>query len=371
MALHYVLGKDVVSKEHYSQVMNPRRLTELAAQFKTSPRASVNIAGHAIKVKDILEPLDSSGDTFKPIEYGKPLTVEIRWAYTGNNPEKRWGTKLKDMMITSAFKSIAAFNEAPRAVNLLKSRVGAHSNIKWEATDKGTSLAFYAPAIVDSATRATFEVIFDSFPDDKIRGLGEAIDSAARIPVFAPQSGYLLFAGSLLNLTATVGHSIFDGKVVLSFTDTITFARPGSKPTRAGWRILTQATSADDFLLKLKVGDEGQLFYENGKPYDGDFPYIVISLDGGEVKGYEQFTPTAASAALLDKFLGIKEGKATMMDNALEGLKLYSDYRFRKQAEDAQKELQKIKPSDPAYNKKNKELEALKANILHEELKLP
>jgi hypothetical protein len=175
----------------------------------------------------------------------------------------------------------------------------------------------------------------------------------------------------LLNLAATVGHSIFDGKVVLRFTDIITFARPGSKPTCAGWRILTQQTSADDFLLNLKVGEEGQLLDADGKPYDGDFPYIVISLDGQEVKEYEQFTPTAASAALLDKFLGIKEGKTTMMENALEGLKLYSDYRFRKQAEDVQKELQKIKPSDPAYDKKNKELEALKANILHEELKLP
>jgi hypothetical protein len=55
----------------------------------------------------------------------------------------------------------------------------------------------------------------------------------------------------------------------------------------------------------------------------------------------------------------------------LDGLKLYSDYQFRIRAEKAQKELAQMRPEAPDYAKKKKELEALKANILCDELKLP
>ena len=43
----------------------------------------------------------------------------------------------------------------------------------------------------------------------------------------------------------------------------------------------------------------------NGKPYDGDGPYIVLLLDGKKRK-FKDFTPTAATAALLEKFLNQK-----------------------------------------------------------------
>jgi len=370
MPVYYALGKAVVNEQNYLQETKAARVTRLAERLEEDHKAAIAIAGRTMAIKDVLQPLKKPRTPFEPIEYGKPLAVEIRCVYTGNNPKKSFGKKSKDMIITSAFKSITTFNEAPRAVNLLKSRVQARSTIEWGATDKGTPLAFYTPAVMDSVTFATFEVVFDNFPDDILTKLAKAIDQAAKVPVFAAQSTYLLAAGSLLNLVAKAGHSIFDGKVAFKATEKITFAHPGSEPTIAGWRILTQDTLDNDFLRHLRVGKEGRLLGADGKPYAGDFPYIVISLDGREVEAYKEFTPTAASAALLDKFFGIGEGETTMIDNALEGLKLYSDYRFRIRAEKVQKALAKIKPGDPKYDKKKKELEALKANILHEELKL-
>lgn len=123
--------------------------------------------------------------------------------------------------------------------------------------------------------------------------------------------------------------------------------------------------------MKLTVGKEGQLLGEDGNPYNGHYPYVVISLDGRSEDAYKDFTPTAASAALLDRFFAIKDGQTQPMDEVLEGLKLYSDYRFRMQAERLQKELGKLKPDDPKYAKKKQELDAIKNNIMRDELKLP
>lgn len=44
------------------------------------------------------------------------------------------------------------------------------------------------------------------------------------------------------------------------------------------------------------------------KLYDGEHPYVVISLDGLENDDYKNFTPTAATAAQLDKFYNLNDG---------------------------------------------------------------
>jgi hypothetical protein len=369
MAIYYGVGGAVVSDEEYVEKLQLGTFTRMTEALSKRSSESFDIGGRMIKAADAFA--GPAGNPFTPIEYGKPLAAEIRWVFTGNKPRKTFGDTTKDMLITSAFKSIATYNEAPRAVNLLRQQVKAFSHIQWNAGDKGTPLAFYTPAVAEPATFATFEIIFDNFPDETIKKLGEAVGTAASIPVFAAQNVYLLAASFLLKLVAAAGHSIFDGDVAFSATEQIAFTRPGSDPTPAGWRIMTQEKLDDDFLQKLTVGKEGQLLGSDGKPYNGDHPYVVISLDGRGEDAYKDFTPTAASAALLDRFFAIQDGQMQPVDAVLEGLKLYSDLRFRLQAEKLQKELSKLKPDDPKYAKKKQEFDAVKENILRDELKLP
>jgi hypothetical protein len=310
---------------------------------------------------------------FEPIEFGKPLTAEIRWVYTGQYPKQSFGQKTKDMIVSSAFKSIATFDEAPRAVNLLERKVKPKTNAEWKAVGKGTPLAFYTPAVAEPATLATFEFVFDNFPNEILEKLGGAIAEAGAIPVFAPQKLYFLAASFILKLVASGGHSLFDGDIAFSATETIAFARPGQAPTPAGWRILARKQDAQ-IITKLSVGKDGQLF-ENDKAYAGDLPYVVISLDGTQVDKYASFTPTAASAALLDKFYGVKDKDQQILNTVVEALKVYSDFRFRTEADRLDKAIKALKPNDPDYAKKKAkleaELEAAKKNIVKDELKPP
>ena len=375
MAIYYGVGGAVVNEAEYEEKLRSQTFKRLAAELKQSPRATFDIGGRAVSAKAAVEPEKEPGIPFTDIEYGKPLAIEIRWAYTGSKPKKSWGGRKKDMLLTSAFKSLATFNQAPRAVNLLRRGVEAGNNIRWSAIDKGMPLAFYTRAVSELASTATFEMVFDEFPDDTLSKLGDAVVAASGVPLFAAQSIYLLAAGSLLKLFARAGHTVFDGDVAFRSSETITFLRPGSPRTKAGFMVLTQETLSDDFLRTLTIGPEGQLLDAQNQPYSGEWPYIVISLDGAEVAGYSEFTPTAATAALLDKFFALKEGLTHPVDEVVEGLKLYSDFRFRTQAEERIKDIGKLDEQDKDYQDKKvkleKEVAALLANITHDELRLP
>jgi hypothetical protein len=332
-----------------------------------------DIGGRSIRASSALKPLRDGETPFEPIEFGKPLTVEVRWVYTGMYPNTSWGQKSKDMIVSSAFKSIATFDEAPRAVNLIQKKVKPRSDIEWQAVGKGTPLAFYTPAVVEPATFATFEIVFDNFPDEIFTKLGGAIADAGAVPVFAPQKLYFLAASFILKLVASGGHSLFDGDIAFAATETIAFARPGQEPTPSGWRILCRKGDVEA-IKKLTIGKNGQLF-ENERAYHGDAPYIVISLDGTQVDKYRQFTPTAASAALLDKFYGVKDRQEQALGTVIEALKVYSDFRFRTEADRIAKAISALDPNDVEYAKKKAKLEAekdaSKKNILHDELKIP
>jgi hypothetical protein len=369
MAIFYVVGKAVVEEDEYLEKFYSGFFDQVA---KAKPAAAFDIAGRSLRASEVVKPMADSETPFESIQFGKALTAEIRWVYTGQYPKKSFGQKTKDMLVSSAFKSISTFDEAPRAVNLLERKVKPKTNAEWKAVgNKGTPLAFYTPAVAEPATLATFEFVFDNFPNEIIEKLGGAIADAGAIPVFAPQKLYFLAASFILKLVASGGHSLFDGDVAFSATETIAFARPGQAPTPAGWRILARKQDAQ-LITKLTVGKDGQLF-DGGKAYEGDLPYVVISLDGTPVEKYTSFTPTAASAALLDKFYGVKDKDQQILTTVVEALKVYSDFRFRLEADRLDKALKALKPTDPDYAKIKAKLEAelaaAKKNILKDELK--
>ena len=372
MAIYYGFGSAVVSEAEYTEKRRQGVLRKFQDDVKRNiSDAFLEIAGQRLQATTLIQAPGPTGTPFTPIAFGAPLTVEIRWVYTGNSPTTSWFESSKDVLVTSAFKSISTFNEAPRAVNLLRQKVKDHSNIQWAATDKGTSLAFYTPAVAEPATLATFEFIFDDFPDDAVTKLGDAFTAAAGIPIFAAESAYFLAAGAVTKLLAKAGHSLFDGNVAFKATEEIAFAHPGDPPSIAGWRIVTQDVGSDDFANSVMIGANGQLFTKSdGKPYAGDTPYMVISLDGAAVDAYKTFTPTAASATLLDKFFGISDSQTQPLDIALDALRLYSDFNFRTRADALEKQLKALGKNDPKYAALNKQYEALKANILTDALKI-
>ena len=341
MSIYRVLGTSVLTKEQFH--------VKAAEVAKRAALNEANIAG------------------FTSIGLGKPMTIQIRHVYTGQFPKQSFFAKNKDMLVVSAMKDVVIFNAATRAVNFLRKGVGAGANFDSpQATDQGTPLVWYTPAVTSSSTILTFEIVFDEFPDEILSKISGAISGLAGIPIFLPANGYLLLASTVVKLAAGLGQGLFDGKPVFTATETIDFDTPGAPIAEAEFRIICGPTlDAGDFKFVPKRG----LVDANDKVYDGPEAYIVISLDGKKRDELNDFAATMASSALLQKFYNVKDGTETAIDTAVEAMKLFNDSKFRAQVDAMDRKLVGVDPASEQGKELVEKRNALAANILSDVLK--
>ncbi|UCH97193.1 MAG: hypothetical protein JSV88_10175 [Candidatus Aminicenantes bacterium] len=374
MAIFYALGDALVTEDElyekeaqgsfasFNKMLSKKR-GDAALPFSTGLLTSKNIVGFLTSPSGEKTP-------FKPIGPGKPLTIEIRHVYTGKFPTASFFDKTKDMLITSAMKSIATFNDAPRAINFLEKNVSAKYNYRNPAaTEKGTPLVYYTPALTEKNTLLTLEIGFDEFPEELFKIAENVLKQAAGIPIFAFASSYLLGVGTITKILGNLASKLFDKSPVFKTTVPLTFLRPGAPVPQADFRLITEDDVDTAFLNKFKISENGQLVDAKGQPYNGDIPYIVISLDGHQIDEYANFSPTSASAALLEKFFKIKDGQKESLEPLMDSLKLYNDWKFRKKADAFALDLKKLPPDSEEYKKKKEQYNAHVANILDDLLK--
>jgi hypothetical protein len=376
MALFYALGSALVTEGELYEKYALGEMKTFTKAAKTKPgAAALDFSTGRMTPKNMITKLrgpKGAAVDFVPIGMGKPLGVEIRHVYTGKYPEAGWlsFSKGKDMLVTSAMKSIAAFNAAPRAINFLQKKVAAKYNVRNPAaTDQGTPLLHYSPALIERTTLLTLEMGFDEFADELFGMISKAFTAAAGVPIFASASAYLVAAGAVTKLAGEVGKMLFDSPAVFKATVPLSFLRPGEVPPQADFRLVCADDVSPALLQQYSVSADGRLVDANGNQYDGDMPYMVISLDGRENKAYEEFAPTAASAALLDQFYGVREGQGQPIEMLLDALKLYSDWSFRKKADGLAQEINKLDTKSEQYKQKKTEYQAAIANIRNELLK--
>jgi 20S proteasome alpha/beta subunit len=96
---------------------------------------------------------------------------------------------------------------------------------------------------------------------------------------------------------------------------------------------------------------------------------MVISLDGAVNDKYSNFLPTAATAAILERFYRRQSSGEVALDAFVEAVKVYSDVKFRRKAEGLKREIA-VLPAGDLKQKKTDEYNALVKNILSEELKI-
>ncbi|HEX8211671.1 MAG TPA: hypothetical protein VF584_15970 [Longimicrobium sp.] len=284
---------------------------------------------------------------FAPVGVGLPATILLRHVYTG-----RLGKN--DMLLTSAVRDpFTTFNEAPRAINLMPKRVRRKSHITGPAaTENGTELVYYIPALTAQSLTLTFDMAFDDFPDELVSRIAGAISSAGSIPVFGPYSGIILAAGAAIKLLSKLVNSLVDARPEFSVTERLDFNVPGSPVPQSGFKIV-HGRSLDPAGFEFDV-QKGLIHKDTKRPYDGDEPYIAYLLDGGKNDSFKEFTPTAASAAMLSRFLSQKEGSEVAIDAITDAFKLYNDLRYRQEADRLQKQIDKL----PADSEERKTLEA-------------
>lgn len=372
VAQFHILGDELVSKG---------RFMEQAASIEgLSSGGTLTLpSGRTVGINDIAVAPDLAFGTaedgktlvteFTPIGPNKPLTILIQHVYTGKYPKGGLFGGPKDMAVVSGVKDYAVFAASSRAVNFLKQGVKQRSGVVApSAFEEGTPLISYQSAVVTDSQTITIEGAFDNFPDALVNKIGDALASAAGIPLFLPWAGYLMTAGAVTKLASGLADSLFDGKPAFSFDETLDFNIPGRELPTADFRVLTSNTfNASGLRFEPKRG----LLGADGAPYQGDEPYVVISLDGAERPKLADFAPTVASASVLKRFFNMRDGADASVGAVMDGLKLLSDSKYRLEADGLKKTISAL-PADDAQRKALQDrYDALVKNITDERMKPP
>lgn len=366
--IYYALGDALITNEELFTANNYDKVAKFTSdiQTKKSPD-SIKFSTGTLNVENSNKPVD-----FKDIGLGQPLTVMLREVYTGKYPKGNLFGGKKDMLLTSAIKSITSFEAKPKAINYLLDNVKSNSNIERPSPSKeGTPFIFYSPALLDRSLTMELNIVFDNFPQEVFDQVSSFLTSAGAIPAFLAQSVYLIGAGIIVKLLGSGGEAIFDGSPIFTSNDAIDIFLPGKPPIPAGF-VLVTSDNVDQidatFRQKYKVNEKGQVVDSGGNSYKGDIPYAVISLDGTKDEKLSDFAPTAASAAILSRFFGIKNKQEQSLDIILSALKLYNDLKFRKEVDQLDEQIKKT--TDEAEKAElDKKRKALEKNILEEILK--
>lgn len=376
MSIYRALGNVFVSEEEIQEKAAFGKLSNFYDKVSKHPStARIDFKMGMVSGTDLLSipSVPDIPDTapFEPIGPGKPLSIMIRHIFTGKYPENLFGGDTqKDMLVTTAIKASHVFNAAPRAINYIRKDVGSYTHIdSGYATEKGTPLVYYSPALVERDSILTLEMFFDDFPDEKFEAVSGILSSAAGIPVFATASFYLQAAGILTKLVGKVLGGLLESDAVFRQNDRITFNVPGSPMVKADFRYIFSDDFPENELAKCKFGPEGVLLLKNGAKYKDNWPYICISLDGQKEDKFKDFSPTAASAELLEKYFDIEENQQQSIDVLLDAIKLYNDSKFRTDADKLSQEMQNLDPSSDEYVKAKEKYNALVANIVNKVLK--
>lgn len=273
---------------------------------------------------------------FVDIGVGKPLSVEIREIYTGKYPRgvSLFGSKQSAMLMTTAMKGLEVSSGSARAVNFLTRKVKPHTRLRQvDATTVGTPLVYYSPALTQMEAVLTVDIAFDEFPKEAFDAVSTAASSAAGIPAFAAAGPYLVVAGTIVNLLGRLGESGFDSSPDFTATVALALDRPGELQLAADYRLCMEEAGLQEIGADYQINEAGSLVRcDNGKPYDGDFAYVVLSIDGREHDERKTFVPMAATADMVKTFFGSKPMFSTSIETAVEGMKLYSDWQFRERA---------------------------------------
>ena len=96
-----------------------------------------------------------------------------------------------------------------------------------------------------------------------------------------------------------------------------------------------------------------------GRAYDGDEPYVVLLLDGRRQDAFKDFTPTAATAAMLERFLRQKDGSEVVISTIVDAVKLHSDLRHRREADRLVEQLGGLDPGSAEAQALKKKIDAL------------
>ncbi|ANI60478.1 hypothetical protein [Pseudomonas sp. GR 6-02] len=362
MSVYRIYGDKLLSKTEFADAVAEAGNNALDPNvFLTNVAADIAL----VETSALENTMNPAVTQFVPIGFGRPLTILIREIYTGRYPSRGFlGSSTKPMAVVTGLKDYSAYAATSRAVNFLMKDVKPHTRFKAPPTfTDGTNVVAYSPAVVTDSFHFTIEIAFDKFDDSLFDLVSKGLATAAGIPVLMPAAGYLLAASGLVKIGASVADGLIDGKASFSVTDSFDFNLPGTAAPAADFRVLCHF-DANGMTYDPVQG----LLNPNGTVYQGDEPYVVISLDGAVRKNLESFSAAVATAGILKQFFNMRDGAEVISTSLIDAVKLASDMKYRGQAEDLQRQIELAVGTEK--NELQARLDAINKNILTQTLRV-
>lgn len=281
-----------------------------------------------------------------PITPGGPLTIKILHVYTGKYPKDQWLTK-SGMAVFSSVKDEYVYKGAARAINYLSKDIKKKKHYKLAAYQDGTDIVAYVPGLASSTMTVTLQMAFDDFPDALFDKVAAAAGDLAKVPILAPNAGFLMLASKLVNLGGDLLNGA-DSQAELEHTETLNFDIINGPVTQADIRIIYKFPI--DVNLYEFDWNKGLVRKSDKEPYNEDGPYFILLIDGAKRDQLKTFAPTVASASVLKNFLNVRpNGDTPLLDTMIGLVKLDNDYQFYKRALRVRDELK-----DPTLSTEDK-----------------
>lgn len=342
MGSSFVIGSKQVSS---AELQEKHALGEVQQfQQATDPQAKLTLsAGVVTKAQAVAPPPQTPA--FTPIGIGKPLSIEILTVYTGDAPAKKIFGQAADLLVVSAVKAVETFAAQARAINQLVPKIGDNQYLEPSALTEGSTIVYYSPSMVDDTTLCSFEMVTDRFDTEIFGQVASLFKKAAGLPIFAPQSTYLLAGSFLIRAAAKLANSLIDTGPFMRADLNLRFDTPGMPVALAHSAVLYDDRNQNELVgYEVRyVGDALKLVNPgSGSVYQGDSPYLIVSLDGRERDELKDFSPTVAKAALLEKFYGSGDPGGAVLDAIGSALELYNDSESRQKALDYKGKLDQL-----------------------------
>lgn len=295
-----------------------------------------------------------------PLGFGKPLSIRILSAFAGRD-------RHDSLLLSSAVKSRAIFDAAPRAMHYVFDDVPTDRALSPSPTQPGSRIIYYSPAVLDTALDLEVRFAYDDFDLDQAKKWLEAASAVADLPVFAVSASLggvggaaagksaMFFAKQAVEfvLNALDGWVDDENDFVASWTLSLSWESTGLKPAEPGYVLLYGDGSPAEVLEPVDGDLNNQQWLPKSKAYKVDpthgrvvyannpnevvldEPYVLAYVNGAEEPDLAGWKAAAVSAALTEKYLNRSTPGAADLSELLTG---FNDmYMARKYSETAVK----------------------------------
>jgi hypothetical protein len=383
MGYALLIGDTLVSAEELSEKLALGTIGRFQAEAEKNPDAALQLSRGTVTASEVFAARDLEAPEFTPIGLGKPLSIEMLTVYTGDAPGRGLFGGQPDLLMTSAVRSVETFDAAPRAINQIVPDITDQQYIGPSALAEGCPIVYYKKSVENSTILCSFELITESFSDQVLQQMSALFKSAGSLPVFAPANAYLMAGSFLTKILAQLGTALVQNQPFLHANLDLRFDTPAVPPALARQAILYNDRDGAE-LLGYKVGlvqvgpDRQRVALQNeetGEVYQGNAPYIIVSLDGRnrdvELGDWER---KLASAAVIERFYGAVDPGGQVVAAVEQAMDLYNDFMYHQKAKQIKEQLAELNPESETYEEEKQALETLlkayAGNIRHELFKV-